>query len=1114
MPVDKKIVDDQIRALGEFDNFGTKKEVASLHEILTPDETIVGLCSGLMDNETWLVAVTNQRIILLNKGMLYGLKQIEYPIEQIKSVSHSTGMVFGEILIDTGGQVKKIDNVMKTAVPKIAGLISDLVHNRAGRNQSSITQQGTPDAIALLERLAAMKEKGLLSEEEFESEKKKILGSPSPQRTSSLIHPVETHARTEVPPQDIPQQAQAAVAETATVMQTAPPPKKSAGKGSKILMAVGAVCIISLIVSFFSGDKTEQDKNGTTKKIEYVKYDRVFNYDVESITLQKLEKLPFDRNVRLEKSLITDSTYVFSWHPKSGSGEKKFMLIPKNGVHSSLSRNEFDNVTRSNNVLICEVGIDKSQYRAGDYIYFIKDNKQFLEIDNTEKRDLGGRQKKEITTLTRNRFNKSDNFFILEIDPNFIRVGEDSMVIIDTQGRVVHSYGKLGVKENRYTLNIYGDLAVLSKDGNVSFLNLRTGKNVGQNFPNGPKYITNSAIYVKGDDAYFVLNHDGEILKKHKRTFLMGQDAPPVKKETYDSFTFLDDSGDAFLIYNNGDALGLKDLDGKILTKPIFTRELYAEIACRTIKQNTGDVPFIVDLEAYITPEGKLVDRIGEMKFQEILNDFSENVASAGFFFKNPEAILYGYFDANFNWIIPPVFDSVSPFENGVACVKYNGEWRLIRNPLRSSGSQQQPAPAASAEQPSPPGAEPLKQVTVTGEVQIDGTDFASVANDSGEYLGFNRHTQISEAIYETCDIGSICQVTAIVNEVGMIDKLLSVDLIKAPAPVPAPKMSRSEPKNTPPPPMVRVKNMDLNKAKNSCPDMKMGSPTTEEAVFLEMIEEGSYIAYLHFADGKTEAMAAGKVYDVVTKLREGDKVSATYQDEQFWTDEGEEGKCILATMLQSITLLPTIPQALTAKQSGEAGLREITLITGVKDITLSGGFWVLTGKTGEALKFDSKTEMGKKLFSICGAKQYTCTVKAKVNEDGVIQEILSLESDSPMQALLDGKTPAARQTPQSSSAPQFKPSFDCAKATTPVEFAVCSDPGLAQLDVAMANAYRHVKARTDSSSLVAEQRKWIDELNQQCGSSSAINQCTREKYMARIQQLGQYIAPAAPAPK
>lgn len=179
MTVDKSIVDEQIKALGNVDSYGTKKEIKYLPEIMMPDETILGLCSGMMDNNTWLCAITDKRVIMLDKGMITGLKQLEIPISQIKSVSFKTGIIFGELLVDSGGQIKKLEKMLKTDAPKMASILTDLLHNKGTQHSqatASPNSSASTDIVTQLERLATLKEKGILNEEEFKVQKNKILG--------------------------------------------------------------------------------------------------------------------------------------------------------------------------------------------------------------------------------------------------------------------------------------------------------------------------------------------------------------------------------------------------------------------------------------------------------------------------------------------------------------------------------------------------------------------------------------------------------------------------------------------------------------------------------------------------------------------------------------------------------------------------------------------------------------------------------------------------------------------------------------------------------------------------------------------------------------------------
>jgi uncharacterized protein YecT (DUF1311 family) len=111
--------------------------------------------------------------------------------------------------------------------------------------------------------------------------------------------------------------------------------------------------------------------------------------------------------------------------------------------------------------------------------------------------------------------------------------------------------------------------------------------------------------------------------------------------------------------------------------------------------------------------------------------------------------------------------------------------------------------------------------------------------------------------------------------------------------------------------------------------------------------------------------------------------------------------------------------------------------------------------------------------------------------------------------------SPQANAHPQAAQRPttpaiRIRPSFDCAKAQTPVELAICSDASLTQLDVTMVNAYALVsRSLADKKPLIAEQRAWIKARNE-CASSADPVRCIRQQLTTRIQQLERYLSPSA----
>ncbi|MFV7361073.1 PH domain-containing protein [Citrobacter portucalensis] len=159
--------------------FGTKKEFFHLPEILNSGEQPLAIASGMMDGNTWLITLTNKRVIFLDKGMLFGVKQIDINLNNIVSVGGKTGLLLGEIMISTSGQNYTIKNVIKGSVIPFTNLVNETrntIHTPA-RPQPEPTKatQSFDEQMSKIERLAEMKEEGILTEEEFQQQKQRIL---------------------------------------------------------------------------------------------------------------------------------------------------------------------------------------------------------------------------------------------------------------------------------------------------------------------------------------------------------------------------------------------------------------------------------------------------------------------------------------------------------------------------------------------------------------------------------------------------------------------------------------------------------------------------------------------------------------------------------------------------------------------------------------------------------------------------------------------------------------------------------------------------------------------------------------------------------------------------
>lgn len=157
--------------------FGTKKEFFHLPEILNAGETPLAIASGQMDGNTWLITLTNKRVIFLDKGMLFGVKQVDVNLQNIVGVGGKTGLLLGEITISTSGQNYTIKNVMKTSVIPFTNLVNETRNNSAPatQNNAQSTAADQDDLIAKIERLAKLKADGVLTDEEFQHQKQRVL---------------------------------------------------------------------------------------------------------------------------------------------------------------------------------------------------------------------------------------------------------------------------------------------------------------------------------------------------------------------------------------------------------------------------------------------------------------------------------------------------------------------------------------------------------------------------------------------------------------------------------------------------------------------------------------------------------------------------------------------------------------------------------------------------------------------------------------------------------------------------------------------------------------------------------------------------------------------------
>lgn len=156
---------------GKNDNFAlVAPDINALTTILGNDEEVLHAASGLYSDKNGMVVATSKRVIFLYKSFMGSLKLEDFAYDKITSVQYESGF-FGSIKVLASGNSAEI----KRTNAKQAQAFGEWLRAKISEKPAVQNTTPQPDKMDQLEKLAALKEKGILTDEEFQTEKKKIL---------------------------------------------------------------------------------------------------------------------------------------------------------------------------------------------------------------------------------------------------------------------------------------------------------------------------------------------------------------------------------------------------------------------------------------------------------------------------------------------------------------------------------------------------------------------------------------------------------------------------------------------------------------------------------------------------------------------------------------------------------------------------------------------------------------------------------------------------------------------------------------------------------------------------------------------------------------------------
>lgn len=186
-------IKDQIVATGAKLSLLVNSEVEELANVLDKDEKLIAIAEGkyLHNNLDGIVVSTERRIIFVDKKFFGGVFENEFPLHKVSSVQHDTSLMSSTLKVYTPGFTAEFKLYIKSAAKNFFDAVQDYIGRSEDQIQAKIQQQQTiqpppihpvseqkEDSAVIfeqLEKLGKLREMGVLTEEEFAEQKKKLL---------------------------------------------------------------------------------------------------------------------------------------------------------------------------------------------------------------------------------------------------------------------------------------------------------------------------------------------------------------------------------------------------------------------------------------------------------------------------------------------------------------------------------------------------------------------------------------------------------------------------------------------------------------------------------------------------------------------------------------------------------------------------------------------------------------------------------------------------------------------------------------------------------------------------------------------------------------------------
>jgi PH (Pleckstrin Homology) domain-containing protein/putative oligomerization/nucleic acid binding protein len=161
----------KVSGWGLYEQFG-RKEVRHLHHLLRGSERVVILGQGQYESKQGLIALTNERLFFFEKSLLGQETIEEFSLKSITSLETGKKMTGERLTVHVSGNRSEIKGMFHGQADEIVREFRKL---KAELEPPPAPAAPADDPLAQLEKLASLRDRGIINAEEFDQKKAQLM---------------------------------------------------------------------------------------------------------------------------------------------------------------------------------------------------------------------------------------------------------------------------------------------------------------------------------------------------------------------------------------------------------------------------------------------------------------------------------------------------------------------------------------------------------------------------------------------------------------------------------------------------------------------------------------------------------------------------------------------------------------------------------------------------------------------------------------------------------------------------------------------------------------------------------------------------------------------------